>query len=107
MMYYLQTFRSAGPANKQNGGFLTQVLELEVWVGALDDGSVAVVLLNRRNSTSEPVTVQWSDIGFSIHDSALVEDVWKQQILGLSRNNFTSPNIDPHSVMMLKIKLHA
>ncbi|UJR19661.1 hypothetical protein I4U23_022796 [Adineta vaga] len=127
----LQTFRSAGPAvdvstcnkgdgqkwiwhpvddtieNKYNHGCLTQVPELEVWAGDLDDGSVAVLLLNRGNSISEPITVQWSDIGFPVRDSALVRDVWAQKALGPYRYNYTSPNIDPHSVMMLKITLYA
>lgn len=127
----MQTFRSLGPAvdvhacdkrgeqqwtwnsadetiqNNRNSECLTQVPELEVWAGELDDGSAAVVLLNRGNSVSEPITVQWSDIGFPPRDSALVRDLWARKPLGPFRNNFTSPNIDPHSVMMLKITLFA
>lgn len=93
--------------NKQNNGCLSQVPELEVWAGDLNDGSVAVVLLNRGNSVSEPVTVQWSDIGFPVRDSALVRDVWARNNIGPYRNNFTSPNLAPHSAMMLKISLYA
>lgn len=127
----MQSFRSLGPAvdvqtcykndkqqwiwnsvdetiqNKHNNGYLTQVPELEVWAGDLDDGSVAVVLFNRGNSISEPITVQWSDIEFPVRDSALVRDLWARKDLGAYRYNFTSPNLDPHSVMMLKIKLYA
>jgi hypothetical protein len=130
-LFSLQTFRSLGPAvdvykcdqrneqhwiwnsadgtiqNKQNNGCLSQVPELEVWAGELYDGSAAVVLLNRGNTISEPITVQWSDIGFPPHDSALVRDLWARKPLGPYRENFTSPNIDPHSVMMLKISLYA
>jgi len=129
-LFSLQTFRGLGPAvdvrtcnkrgdqqwkwnsvdetiqNNYNNGCLTQVPELEVWAGELYDGSAAVVLLNRGNSVSEPITVQWSDIGFPPHDSALVRDLWARKALGAYRNNFTSPNIDPHSVMMLKITLY-
>jgi hypothetical protein len=129
--FSLQTFRGLGPAvdvrtcnkgdsqqwiwnsadetiqNKHNSGCLSQVPELEVWAGELDDGSAAVVLFNRGNSVSEPITVQWIDIGFPAHDSALVRDLWARNNLGAYRNNFTSPNIDPHSVMMLKISLFA
>jgi hypothetical protein len=127
----LQTFRLLGPAvdvqtcykdekkqwtwnsadgtiqNKANSGCLSQVPELEVWAGDLYDGSAAVVLLNRGNTISEPITVQWSDIGFPTRDSALVRDLWARKPLGPYRENFTSPNIDPHSVMMLKISLYA
>ncbi|CAF1199229.1 unnamed protein product [Adineta ricciae] len=93
--------------NKHNNGYLTQVPELEVWAGDLDDGAVAVVLFNRGNSVTESITVQWSDIGFPISDSALVRDLWARKDLGSFRYNFTSPNIDPHSIMMLKISLFA
>ena len=130
-MFSLQTFRSLGPAvdvqtcdksdkqqwiwnsgdetiqNKHNNGYLSQVPELEVWAGDLHDGSVAVVLFNRGNRVTEPITVQWSDLGFPVADSALVRDLWTRQNVGTYRYNFTSPNIDPHSVMMLKISLFA
>lgn len=91
--------------SKYNGQCLTQMPELEVWSGPLNDGSAAVVLLNRGNSVSEPITVQWTDIGFPVRDSALVRDLWARKVLGAYRSNFTSPNIAPHSVMMLKITL--
>lgn len=91
--------------NKHDGQCLIQVPELEVWSAPLDDGSAAVLLLNRGNSVSEPITVQWTDIEFPVRDSALVRDLWARKTLGPYRVNYTSPNIDPHSVMMLKITL--
>lgn len=90
--------------SKHNGQCLTQVSELEVWAGDLNDGSVAVVLFN-RGSTSAPITVNWSDIGFPPRDSATVRDLWARQLIGPFRSNYTSPNIEPHGVMMLKITL--
>jgi hypothetical protein len=90
--------------SKHNGECLAQVSELEVWASPLADGSAAVVLLNRGNS-SEPITVQWTDIGFPVHDSALVRDLWARKVIGAYRGNYTSPNIEPHAVMMLKISL--
>ncbi|CAF1411784.1 unnamed protein product [Adineta steineri] len=90
--------------SKHNGKCLTQVQELEVWAGPLADGSAAVVLLNRGN-TSEPITVQWSDIDFPARDSAVVRDLWAHKVIGAFRGNYTSPNIEPHAVMMLKITL--
>jgi hypothetical protein len=89
-----------------NDKCLVAIPELEVWAGELDDGSAAVVLLNRGN-TSEPITVQWTDINFPVHDSALVRDIWAHQNIGPYRANFTSPKIEPHAVMMLRIKLYA
>ncbi|CAF3456398.1 unnamed protein product, partial [Rotaria sp. Silwood2] len=77
------------------------------WTWNMIDGSIRnkhSVLLNRGNS-SEPITVQWSDIGFPTKDSALVRDLWAHKVIGAFRGNYTSPNIDPHAVMMLKITL--
>jgi hypothetical protein len=54
---------------------------------------------NRGNNGSEPITVQWIDIGFPQDRSALVRNLWAKQDLGI----FTSPNIDYHSSMMLKM----
>ncbi len=94
------TFRS-----KHNGQCLTLKPELEIWAGPLSDGSQAVLLLNRVNNGSEPITVQWNDIGFPVDHSALVRDLWARKDLGTFTGNYTSPNIDYHSVMMLKITL--
>lgn len=91
--------------NKHDGQCLIGVPELEVWTAPLEDGSAAVVLLNRGNNISEPITVQWTDIGFPVTDSALVRDLWARKVIGPYRGNYTSPNINPHSVMMLKISL--
>jgi len=92
--------------NKHDGQCLIETPELEVWSSPLHDGSQAVLLLNRGNSISEPITVQWTDIGFPPRDSALVRDLWAKQPIGPFRFNYTSPNIDPHSVLMLKITLY-
>ncbi len=89
--------------NKYSMKCLTFIPQLEVWAGPLSNGSQAVVLFNRGNNGSEPITVQWSDIGFSADHSAVVRDLWAQQDLGTFTGKYTSPNIDYHSVMMLKI----
>jgi hypothetical protein len=89
--------------SKQNNECLTTKGDLEIWAGPLTNGSQAVVLLNRVDSGSEPITVQWSDIGFPADRSALVRDLWARKDLGTFTGSYTSPNIDHHSVMMLKI----
>ena len=91
--------------NKHDGQCLIQVPELEVWAAPLDDGSAAVVLLNRGDSNSDQITVQWSDIGFPVHRSAAVRDLWAHQDLGVFTGNYRSPKIEPHAVMMLNITL--
>jgi len=93
-----QTLRS-----KHNNECLTLNVELEIWAGPLADGSQAVLLFNRGNTGSEPITVQWTDLGFPADHSATVRDLWKHTDIGTFTGNYTSPNIDYHSVMMLKI----
>jgi hypothetical protein len=91
--------------SKHNGQCLTLKPELEVWSGPLSDGSQAVVLLNRGDSGSEPITVKWDDIGFPVDHSAVVRDLWARKDIGTFTGSYTSPNIDYHAVMMLKITL--
>ncbi|UJR33048.1 hypothetical protein I4U23_020507 [Adineta vaga] len=51
--------------SKHNGEYLFVEQELEIWATPLSDKLQAIVLLNRGDSRSEQITVQWTDIGFS------------------------------------------
>jgi Alpha galactosidase C-terminal beta sandwich domain len=53
----IQTFQS-----KYSREYLTFRPQLEIWSDPLVNGSQAVVLFNRGNNGSEPITVQWKDI---------------------------------------------
>jgi hypothetical protein len=92
--------------SKPRGQYLTVKSELEVWAGPLSGGSQAVVLLNRGDSGSEEITVNWSDIGFPVDRPAVVRDLWARKDVGTFTGNYTSPNIDAHAVMMLNITLN-
>jgi len=89
--------------NKKTGECLTSISQLEIWAGPLSDGSQAVLLFNRVDNGSEPITVQWNDIDFAVNQPAIVRDLWQHKDLGTFTGNYTSPNITAHSVMMLKI----
>jgi hypothetical protein len=91
--------------SNHSGKCLTVMPELEVWAGPLKGGSQAVVLLNRGDSDSAQITVQWTDIGFPADHSALVRDLWAHKDIGVFTGSYTSTNIDPHAVMMLNITL--
>jgi hypothetical protein len=91
--------------SQHNGECLTVQQELEIWAGPLLGGSQAVVLLNRGDTSSEQITVQWTDIGFAATHSANVRDLWVRKDIGIFTGNYTSPKIDPHGVMMLNITL--
>lgn len=84
------------------GQCLTEVPELELWSSPLADGSLALVLLNRGNSISEPISFTWTDVGFPANRAVRIRDLWARQDLGTYTDIYTSPNIDPHSIMMLK-----
>jgi hypothetical protein len=90
---------------KESGKCLTFTQELEIWAGPLSDGSQVVLLFNRGNIGSEPITVKWTDIGFPSDHSALVRDLWSRKDVGTFTGSYTSPNIDQHAVIMLKVTL--
>ncbi len=91
--------------SKHNGQCLTVPFELEVWTGPLSGGSQAVVLLNRGDSDDDRITVKWTDIGFPADRRAVVRDLWARKDLGVFTDNYTSPKIDSHAVLMLNITL--
>lgn len=91
--------------SKPQGQYLTVKPDLEIWAGPLKGGSQAVVLLNRADNGSAPITVHWTDIGFPIDHSATVRDLWARKDLGVFTGKYTSPNIVSHGVMMLNITL--
>jgi hypothetical protein len=89
--------------SQHNGECLTVQADIEVWAGPLNDGSQAVLLLNRGSTSGEAITVKWTDIGFPADKAAAVRDLWAHKDLGTFTGSFTSPNLDTHSVMMLKV----
>ena len=94
----IETFQS-----EYSKEYLTFRPQLEIWSGPLSNGSQAVLLFNRGNNGSESITVQWKDIAIPEDHSAYVRDLWERKDLGIFIGNYTSPNIDFHSIMMLKI----
>jgi hypothetical protein len=79
--------------------------ELEIWAGPLLGGSQAVVLLNRGDSVSEKIAVNWTDIGFPIDHPATIRDLRAHKDLGTFTGSYTSSNINSHAVMLLNITL--
>ncbi len=89
--------------NKHTGLCLTAQKELEIWAGPLSNNSQAVLLFNRGNVGSEPITVKWTDIGLPVDKPALVRDLWAHKDIGTFTGSYKSDNIPPHLVVMLKI----
>jgi alpha-galactosidase len=75
---------------------------VEVWSRQLQDGSRAVILLNRA-TTAAPITAKWPELGFPAHLSAAVRDIWQHKDLGQFSGQFTA-TVEPHGVVMVIVK---
>ena len=75
--------------------------DLEVWARPLKDGSRAVILFNRGKDEKE-IAVQWTDLGYPVHLSAQVRDLWQHKDLGRATGKF-SARVGSHDVVMVRI----
>jgi len=76
--------------------------DLELWSKQLQDGSRAVILLN-RGASSRDITASWEQIGYPGHLSAAVRDLWAHKDLGKFTGKFSAP-VESHGVVMLTIR---
>jgi alpha-galactosidase len=76
--------------------------DFEVWGKQLQDGSRAVILLNRGASSHE-ITVTWEQIGYPAHLSAAVRDLWAHKELGKVAGKF-SALVESHGVVMVTVR---
>jgi alpha-galactosidase len=76
--------------------------DLEVWSKVMQDGSRAVVLLNRGTKDVE-ISAAWEDLGYPPHLSARVRDLWQAKDLGERQGKFSS-TVAPHSIVMVTVK---
>lgn len=76
--------------------------DLEVWAKQLQDGSRAVILLN-RGASQQNASVTWEQLGYTGHLSAAVRDLWAHKDLGKFTGKFSAP-VESHGVVMLTVK---
>ncbi len=76
--------------------------DLEVWAKQLQDGSRAVVLLNRSDAEQE-ISANWPEIGYPSSLAASVRDLWQHKDLGKFTGNF-SARVASHGVVMVTVK---
>src|SRR5581483_323704 len=76
--------------------------DLEIWAKQMQDGGRAVVLLNRSSST-QPIILNWEQIGYPAHLSASVRDLWAHKDLGQQTGKFTA-QVESHGVVMVIVK---
>jgi len=71
-----------------------------VWAKPLADGAIAVGLFNRGES-SNPVTVNFQDLGFE--GSAMVRDLWRHNNLGSFKASYTA-EVPRHGAVLLRVR---
>jgi alpha-galactosidase len=76
--------------------------EQEIWSKQLQDGSRAVVLLNRGSAPTK-ITVSWTDIGYPDSLPASVRNLWTANDLGKQTGAY-SAEVPSHGAVMLTIK---
>jgi alpha-galactosidase len=74
----------------------------EVWAKEQQDGSRAVVLLNRGGSEQQ-IPLKWEQIGYPAHVPATVRDLWAHKELGRFTGEF-STMVPPHGVVMAIVR---
>ena len=75
--------------------------DLEIWAKEMQDGSRAVVLLNRGESSQE-ISVSWEQIGYTGHLTATVRDLWAHKDLGKFTGKF-SATVEKHGVVVVRV----
>ena len=76
--------------------------DADVWVKQLQDGSRAVVLLN-RGSAEQTIAVGWEELGYPAHIEAAVRDLWAHKDLGRFAGSFSAA-VASHGVVMVTVK---
>jgi len=74
----------------------------EIWSKQLNDGTRAVLLLNRSASEAE-ISVAWSTLGYPEHLPASVRDLWAHKDLGKFTGKF-SAKVPSHDVVVVTVK---
>ncbi len=75
---------------------------LQVWQKPLEDGSIAVALLNLTTSSAN-MFVSLEEIGFEKGVSSNVRDLWKRKDITVVKDSFKT-QVEPHGVVVVKIK---
>jgi alpha-galactosidase len=76
---------------------------LQVWSRTLSGTNVrAVALLNRNDTGTASITVQWSTLGIPA-GAAAVRDLWSHTDLGSFTASYTAASVPSHGVVMLKV----
>lgn len=62
---------------------------------------MAVLLFNQDNYFNHPLTVQWTQLGWSATQSVHVRDVWAHSDAGVFQNGWTADAVLPRGVSLV------
>ena len=86
----------------QQGRRVKKTGDQEIWSKQLENGSRAVVLLNRGPAPTK-IAVSWTDIGYPDSLAASVRNLWTANDLGKQTGTY-SADVPSHGAVMLTIK---
>ncbi|CAA7399095.1 unnamed protein product [Spirodela intermedia] len=69
----------------------------EIWAGPLSGYRTAVLLLNRGEEDSEPITANWDDLGIPPDTLVEARDVWKHETMKQYLKNELTTTVGPHA----------
>ena len=75
----------------------------DVWVKPLQNGAIAVLMLN-RGTAEQTITLNWADLGVPPEKSLAVRDLWEHKDLGQMSGKFTPAPIPSHGTVMITLK---
>jgi len=74
----------------------------DVFVKPLQDGRVAVVMVN-RGKDGQTITLNWADAGLAADKSVAIRDLWQHKDLGKFTGSFAAP-VPSHGVVMITLR---
>jgi len=83
------------------GGGADHPTFIQMWAKPLEDGSLAVGLINLSDKPSGD-TLSFGDFG--LKGPQIVRDVWRQKDLGTFAQEFNSGLIPPHGVLLVRLR---
>jgi alpha-galactosidase len=74
----------------------------DIFVKPLQDGRVAVVMVN-RGKEEQTIKLNWADAGLAADNSAAVHDLWEHKDLGRFTGSFSAP-VPSHGTVMITLQ---
>ncbi|MCI0498497.1 MAG: NPCBM/NEW2 domain-containing protein [Planctomycetales bacterium] len=78
----------------------------QVWVKTMEDGSQAVGFFNLNGFEAAAISVNWQTLGLEPASRWRVRDLWRQKDLETAQGTFSTPQVPPHGVLLVRLFPH-